>query len=123
MPKFNPRALRARARRLPPHAPELPAPPNVDLPRLLARRLAVLREEMARRDIAACVLFDAVNIRRALGARNMRIFTSRLCVKSYVGAPGEPDGVKLEEQVLITEDGCEVLSRAPHDEALDGREF
>lgn len=36
-----------------------------------------------------------------------------LCVESYVGAVGEPDGVKLEEQVLITDDGVELLSRYP----------
>lgn len=31
-------------------------------------------------------------------------------VESYVGAVGERDGVKLEEQVLITEDGYEQMS-------------
>ena len=77
MPSFNPRALRSRARHLPPNAPEFPAPPHVDARRLMTHRLAMLREEMAKRDIAACVLSDAVNIRHALGARNMQIFTSR----------------------------------------------
>ena len=96
MPKFNPRALRSRARHLPPSAPELPAPPNVDLPRLLARRLAVLREEMARRDIAACVLFDAVNIRHALGARNMQIFTSRNPASRYAFIPASGETVLFE---------------------------
>jgi Xaa-Pro dipeptidase len=33
-----------------------------------------------------------------------------LCVKSYVGAVGESDGVKFEQQVLITENGPEVMS-------------
>ena len=77
MPAFNPRNLRARARHLPPDSAESPAPPNVNPAKLLGHRLAMLREEMTRRDIAACVLFDAVNIRHALGARNMQIFTSR----------------------------------------------
>ncbi len=34
-------------------------------------------------------------------------------VESYMGAVGERDGVKLEEQVLITEDGVEQLSTYP----------
>jgi Xaa-Pro aminopeptidase len=46
-----------------------------------------------------------------------------LCVESYVGAEGGTDGVKLEEQVLVTETGVELLSRFPYDEALLGREI
>jgi Xaa-Pro aminopeptidase len=46
-----------------------------------------------------------------------------LCVESYIGADGGPEGVKLEEQVLVTERGVEVLSRFPFDEALLGREL
>lgn len=34
-------------------------------------------------------------------------------VESYIGAVGERDGVKLEEQVLITEDGYEQMSTYP----------
>ncbi|WP_272005026.1 M24 family metallopeptidase [Roseovarius sp. ZX-A-9] len=41
-----------------------------------------------------------------------------LCIESYVGAVGERDGVKLEQQVLITADGYELLSDYPLDEAL-----
>jgi Xaa-Pro aminopeptidase len=36
-----------------------------------------------------------------------------LCVESYVGLPGGKEGVKLEEQVLVKEDGIEVLSQYP----------
>lgn len=36
-----------------------------------------------------------------------------LCVESYVGRLGGHDGVKLEEQVLITTTGHELLSRYP----------
>jgi hypothetical protein len=39
-------------------------------------------------------------------------------VESYMGAVGERDGVKLEEQVLITEDGVEQLSSYPLEESL-----
>ncbi|MCP4329720.1 MAG: aminopeptidase P family protein [Alphaproteobacteria bacterium] len=41
-----------------------------------------------------------------------------ICVESYVGAVGERDGVKLEQQVLVTEDGYELLSTFPLDERL-----
>lgn len=41
-----------------------------------------------------------------------------ICVESYVGAPGERDGVKLEQQVLITDDGNEPLSTFPLEEDL-----
>ena len=41
-----------------------------------------------------------------------------ICVESYVGAAGERDGVKLEQQVLVTPDGCESLSTFPLEEAL-----
>lgn len=36
-----------------------------------------------------------------------------LSVEFYAGAPGARDGVKLEEQILITRTGCELLSRYP----------
>ena len=41
-----------------------------------------------------------------------------ICVESYIGAVGERDGVKLEQQVLVTEDGVERLSTYPYAEAL-----
>ena len=36
-----------------------------------------------------------------------------LCVESYIGTQGGREGVKLEEQVLITEDGVEKLTSYP----------
>ncbi len=45
-----------------------------------------------------------------------------LCVESYIGAENGTEGVKLEEQVLVTETGVELLSRFPFDETLLGRE-
>ena len=41
-----------------------------------------------------------------------------LCVESYTGAVGAAEGVKLEEQVLVTSRGCEVLSDYPFDARL-----
>lgn len=36
-----------------------------------------------------------------------------LCVESYIGAEGGGEGVKLEEQVLITAEGAKILSSYP----------
>ena len=41
-----------------------------------------------------------------------------ICVESYVGAKGEREGVKLEQQVLVTEDGYDMLSTYPLEEEL-----
>ena len=41
-----------------------------------------------------------------------------LCVEAYIGAVGGKEGVKLENQVLITETGAENLTRYPYDEHL-----
>ncbi|MEM9999974.1 MAG: dimethylsulfonioproprionate lyase DddP [Pseudomonadota bacterium] len=41
-----------------------------------------------------------------------------LCVECYAGKVGGRDGVKLEDQVLITEDGFENLTRHPFDPKL-----
>lgn len=41
-----------------------------------------------------------------------------LCVESYIGEEGAKEGVKLEQQVLITETGIETLSRFPFEARL-----
>ncbi|MEM1298411.1 MAG: dimethylsulfonioproprionate lyase DddP [Pseudomonadota bacterium] len=41
-----------------------------------------------------------------------------LCVEAYMGIPGAPDGIKLEDQVLINETGVENLTRYPFDAKL-----
>ena len=41
-----------------------------------------------------------------------------ICVESYIGEQGGAEGVKLEQQVLITDTGIELLSRFPFEEAL-----
>ena len=41
-----------------------------------------------------------------------------LCVESFLGAQDGGDGVKLEEQVLVTETGIELLSQFPFEDAL-----
>ncbi|HEX4152271.1 MAG TPA: Xaa-Pro peptidase family protein [Steroidobacteraceae bacterium] len=44
-------------------------------------------------------------------------------VESYIGEVGGPEGVKLEEEVLITAGGHEVISKFPFEEELVGREL
>ncbi|WJI67479.1 MULTISPECIES: Xaa-Pro peptidase family protein [unclassified Mesorhizobium] len=39
-----------------------------------------------------------------------------ICAEAYAGKAGGTVGVKLEEQLVITSDGCELLSRTPFDE-------
>ncbi len=41
-----------------------------------------------------------------------------LCFESYTGAEGGGEGVKLEQQVRVTENGCELLSAFPYEECL-----
>ena len=46
-----------------------------------------------------------------------------ICVEVYCGEKGGREGVKLEDQVLITENGFENLTRYPFEERLLGSEF
>lgn len=41
-----------------------------------------------------------------------------ICVESYIGEPEGGQGVKLEQQVLVTADGPELLSTFPFEAAL-----
>ena len=41
-----------------------------------------------------------------------------ICIESYMGAVGERDGVKLEQQVIITDDGSELMTEYPFEECL-----
>ena len=41
-----------------------------------------------------------------------------ICVESYIGETGGHEGVKMEQQVLVTETGIELLSRFPFEEEL-----
>jgi Xaa-Pro aminopeptidase len=41
-----------------------------------------------------------------------------VCIESFIGVVGEPDGVKLEQQALITETGIEYLTTYPLEEDM-----
>jgi Xaa-Pro aminopeptidase len=45
-----------------------------------------------------------------------------ICVEAYHGTVGGEFGIKLEDQVLITADGHENLTKLPFDDKLMGRE-
>ena len=42
-----------------------------------------------------------------------------LALETYTGKPGGKDGVRLEEDVLVTKNGCEVLTRWPIEELME----
>ncbi len=44
-----------------------------------------------------------------------------LCVEAYIGEVGGPDGIKLEDQLLVTETGYENLTSCPFDPRLSAR--
>ena len=54
-----------------------PTADEIDLEGMRRHRLQRVRAQMASRDIAACLLFDPVNIRYATGARNMQVYHLR----------------------------------------------
>ena len=41
-----------------------------------------------------------------------------LCVESFIGADGGREGVKLEQQVMVTDSGIEILSEFPFEASL-----
>lgn len=41
-----------------------------------------------------------------------------LCVESFLGDESGGEGVKLEEQILVTENGIELLSNFPFEETM-----
>jgi Xaa-Pro dipeptidase len=59
-----------------------------DMARLRGYRLQRVREQLKRHDLAACVLFDPVNIRYATGAREFPVFSMHIW-GSYVFIPAD----------------------------------
>ncbi len=42
-----------------------------------------------------------------------------LALETYAGHEGGKDGVRLEENILVTKDGCELLTRWPIAELME----
>ena len=72
MPKFEPHQLKDKARYI--AFDDEPTPPDVDVQKMRALSPKSYPRTMRRYDYDACILFDAVNIRYASGARNMQVF-------------------------------------------------
>ena len=78
-------------------------PLDIDLPLVRAYRLGRVRAEMRKRDIAALIVSDPVNIRYATGARNMQIFCARNTPSRYL--------IVTEHRTILFEfTGCEHLA-------------
>ena len=59
--------------------------------------------------VARSVGFPAVKIREGM----------ILALETWTGKRGCKDGVRLEENVLVTKDGCEVISKFPIDNLIE----
>jgi Xaa-Pro aminopeptidase len=90
--------------------------------KLRSGRLARLQMMMKQYSMPICLFFNPANIRYATGTdvMGMRIIKehSILCLECYAGKVGAPYGVKLEDQVLVTKDGAQLLSTYPYDVKL-----
>ena len=76
---------------------------QIDMVRLRAYRLGRLQAELRRRDYAAAVLYDPINIRYATGSRNMAVWTAHNAAR-YCFVPAEG------KAVLFDFHNCEHLS-------------
>ena len=113
--------------------------PEIDVDRMRAYRLDRVREQIRRAGAALGVFVSPVSLRYAVDHRGYALFNAHIpssylfvapdgpvvlregmtvCIESYVGAVGERDGVKVEQQVLVTKDGYELLSTFPLEDAL-----
>ena len=76
-----------------------PESEGIDLKAVRAYRLGRVRAEMAKRDIAAVILSDPINIRYATGTRNMQVFSMR-------NAPSRYLLLTAEKSILFEFTGC-----------------
>ena len=67
--------------------------------RMRAYRLGRVREQLARYDFGACVLFDPINIRYATGTRNMALWTQH-SPDRYVFVPAEGPVILFDREVV-----------------------
>src|SRR5258708_422263 len=81
-----------------------PAVSEADLESVRQYRLQRVRAQMARLDIAACVLSDPVSVRYATDTRNMQIFTARNTPSRYLL-------VTDKHSILYEFPGCMHLAR------------
>src|SRR4051794_4534385 len=75
---------------------------SLDEPRLRAYRLERVQKELVKRDYAAAVLFDPINIRYSTGSSNMQVWTMHNAAR-YAFVPAEG------KVLLFETHGCEHL--------------
>jgi len=86
-----------------------PADSDIDMVAVRAHRLARARQQIAQHDLAACLLFDPVNVRYATGARNMQVFHQRNPAR-YLFLPVEGPVILFEfTGCMHLADGLETL--------------
>lgn len=82
---------------------QAPESKNIDLKAVRQYRLQQIRDEMKKRDIAALILSDPVNIRYASSTRNMQIFSARNTPSRYL--------LVTEQRTILYEfTGCQHLA-------------
>ncbi len=84
---------------------------SFDLPdRFRANRYSVILHGVGLCDEYPAIVYaeDAINAYDGIFEAGMTV-----CVEAYIGEEGGPDGIKLEQQLLIAEDTTELLSRYP----------
>jgi Xaa-Pro aminopeptidase len=93
-------------------APELPEPYR-------AQRYGAMVHQAGLEDEGPGIPYpdDDRGPRRIMPERELRE-NMVLCLECYAGKVGAPFGVKLEDQVLVTRDGCELLTTYPFDAKL-----
>lgn len=79
----------------PTHAASACEPTDEEKTQILLDRLQQVRRELARRDIAAAVMFDPAHVRYATGSRNMQVYSSRNPAR-YAFVPAEGPVVLFE---------------------------
>jgi len=80
-----------------------PESDGIDLKAVRRYRQQRIRSEMAKRNIAAVILSDPINIRYATGTRNMQIFSQR-------NAPARYLLLSMDRSILFEFTGCQHLA-------------
>lgn len=101
---------------MPDHAQRTPRdilmdPTPIDQVAMRAHRLARVRAELAKRDLAGIVLWDPINIRYATGSRNMQVWTMHaFCRYAFIATEGP---------VVLFEPGSGSIPLNKHLETVD----
>ena len=99
----------------------IPAPKLSDpvLKDMFDYRLRRLRKSMNEKNVSLSILVSHVSLRYAIDFDEFQIFQSHIpTCYLFVPAEGGLVGVKLEQMVLVTDTGIEILSHYPFEDKL-----